>query len=43
LAHWDQNVADAQWQFLEMAKNHGVLDAVPTREKHALILGDGRS
>ena len=43
LAHWDQNVADAQWQFLEMAKQHGVLDAVPVKEKHALILGDGRS
>lgn len=40
LAHWDQNVINAEWQFLEMAKRNGVLDEVPAKDKHALILGD---
>ncbi len=43
LAHWDQKVVDAEWQFLDMAKRHGVLDQVPAKEKHALILDDGKS
>lgn len=43
LADWDQKVVDAQWQFLEMAKRHNVLDEIPAKEKHALILGDGKS
>jgi NitT/TauT family transport system substrate-binding protein len=38
LPQWNQKIVDAQWQFLEMAKRHGVLDAVPAKEKHALIL-----
>jgi ABC-type nitrate/sulfonate/bicarbonate transport system substrate-binding protein len=38
LAHWDQKVVDAQWKFLEMAKRYGILDEVPSKEKHALIL-----
>lgn len=38
LAHWDQKVIDAQWQFLDVAKQHGVLDKVPAKDKHALIL-----
>jgi len=43
LAEWNQKVVDAQWQFLDMAKRHGVLDAVPDKAKHALILGNGKS
>jgi ABC-type nitrate/sulfonate/bicarbonate transport system substrate-binding protein len=38
LAEWDQKAVDAEWQFLELAKRHGVLDKVPPKEKHALIL-----
>jgi NitT/TauT family transport system substrate-binding protein len=38
LPQWNQKIVDAQWQFLEVAKRHGVLDAVPAKEKHALIL-----
>ncbi|HMA70214.1 MAG TPA: ABC transporter substrate-binding protein [Xanthobacteraceae bacterium] len=40
LARWDQKVVDAEWQFLDMAKRNGVLEEVPAKEKHALILGD---
>jgi ABC-type nitrate/sulfonate/bicarbonate transport system substrate-binding protein len=38
LAKWDQKIVDAQWQFLEMAKRHGILDTVPDKKEHALIL-----
>jgi len=38
LAHWDQKAVDAEWQFLEMAKSHGVLDKVPSKQEHALVL-----
>ena len=44
LAEWDHKSADAQWQFLEVAKRHGVLDKVPDEAQHALVLagqGDG--
>ena len=40
LAHWDQKAADAEWQFLEMAKRNGVLPAVPDQKTHALVLGE---
>jgi ABC-type nitrate/sulfonate/bicarbonate transport system substrate-binding protein len=43
LDHWDEKVVDAEWQFLEMAKGYGILDAVPAKEKHALILEDRKS
>lgn len=43
LAHWDQKVIDAQWQFLEMAKQHGVIPAVPDKATHALVLEDAKS
>jgi ABC-type nitrate/sulfonate/bicarbonate transport system substrate-binding protein len=43
LAHWDAKVVDAEWQFLEMAKRHGVLDKVPAKEQHALILESPKS
>jgi NitT/TauT family transport system substrate-binding protein len=38
LAEWDQKVVDAQWQFLELAKRHGIIDEVPAKDKHALVL-----
>jgi ABC-type nitrate/sulfonate/bicarbonate transport system substrate-binding protein len=40
LAHWDQSVADAEWQFLQVAKDHGILDKVPARDSHALLIED---
>jgi NitT/TauT family transport system substrate-binding protein len=38
LTRWDSKVVDAEWQFLEVAKKVGVLEKVPPKEKHALIL-----
>ncbi len=38
LARWDREVIDAQWKFLEVAKQYGIIDSVPSKEKHALIL-----
>lgn len=38
LARWDRQVVDAQWEFLEMAKKHGVLKKVPPKNTTALIL-----
>jgi ABC-type nitrate/sulfonate/bicarbonate transport system substrate-binding protein len=38
LAHWDAKVVAAEWKFLEMAKAHGILDAVPPADKYAMIL-----
>jgi ABC-type nitrate/sulfonate/bicarbonate transport system substrate-binding protein len=43
LARWDQKVIDAQWQFLEMAKQHGVIPAVPDKATHALVLDGAKS
>ena len=38
LARWDQEVIDAQWKFLELAKKHGILKKIPDKNKTALIL-----
>ncbi|MGH8638510.1 MAG: ABC transporter substrate-binding protein, partial [Burkholderiales bacterium] len=38
LTEWDRKAVDAQWQFLELAKKHGVLKKVPSKEKHAILL-----
>ncbi len=38
LAKWDQEVINAQWEFLEMAKKRGVLTKIPSKKKHGLIL-----
>ena len=38
LSKWDDKVIDAQWQFLELAKSKGLLDAVPDKQKHAVAL-----
>jgi NitT/TauT family transport system substrate-binding protein len=38
LTKWDQKVVDAQWQFLELTQRHGILDKVPDKKAHAMIL-----
>jgi NitT/TauT family transport system substrate-binding protein len=38
LAEWNQKAVTSQWQFLELAKKHGILESVPPKDKHALIL-----
>ena len=38
LSHWNNKVVDAQWQFLELAKKYGILDKVPDKAQHALVL-----
>jgi len=38
LARWDQEVINSQWEFLKMAKKHGVLTKIPSKKKHGLIL-----
>ena len=38
LERWDAQVINAQWEFLELAKRVGVLQNVPPKEKHALVL-----
>jgi ABC-type nitrate/sulfonate/bicarbonate transport system substrate-binding protein len=43
LAHWDQKVVDAQWQFLEMANRFGILPAVPDKKAHALLVEGPKS
>jgi ABC-type nitrate/sulfonate/bicarbonate transport system substrate-binding protein len=37
LAEWNPKVVDAEWRFLDMAKSHGVLKAVPDKNAHAMI------
>lgn len=36
LARWDKKVVDAQWAFLDVAKRHGVIKAVPAEAKYAV-------
>ena len=38
LTDWNPKVVDAQWAFLEMAQKRGVIDKVPAKDKHGLIL-----
>ena len=38
LAKWDPKIVDAQWKFLELAKQAGIIKAVPDKDKHALVL-----
>lgn len=38
LSEWNPKVVDSQWKFLEMAKSHGILPAVPDKKSHALVL-----
>lgn len=39
LPDWNAKVIAAEWQFLDVAKRYGVLDAVPAKEKYALTFG----
>ena len=38
LERWDPKVVDAQWKFLELAKQTGIIKAVPAKDKYALVL-----
>ena len=38
LDKWDPKIVDAQWQFLELAKQAGIIKAVPPKDKYSLIL-----
>jgi ABC-type nitrate/sulfonate/bicarbonate transport system substrate-binding protein len=39
LPDWNAKVIAAEWQFLELCKRYGALDAVPSKEKYALTFG----
>ena len=38
LDKWDAKIVDAQWQFLEVAKQAGIIKAVPPKNKFASVL-----
>jgi hypothetical protein len=38
LNKWDAKIVDAQWQFLDVAKQAGIIKAVPPKSKFALVL-----
>jgi len=38
LDKWDPKIVDAQWQFLDLAKQVGIIKAVPSKDEHSLIL-----
>ena len=38
ITDWDEETRDKQWQFLHMAKKHGILKKIPPKEKYGLIL-----
>jgi ABC-type nitrate/sulfonate/bicarbonate transport system substrate-binding protein len=38
LERWNPKVIDAQWKFLELAKEAGIIKAVPAKDKYALVL-----
>lgn len=38
IVDWDEATRDKQWEFLYMAKKHGILKKIPNKEKHGLIL-----
>ena len=38
LDKWDAKIVDAQWKFLELAKQVGIIKAVPAKEKYSLVL-----
>ena len=39
LPDWNAKVIAAEWQFLDLAKKYGALDAVPAKEKAAVTFG----
>ncbi|HSC43657.1 MAG TPA: ABC transporter substrate-binding protein [Candidatus Binatia bacterium] len=38
LDKWDPKIVDAQWKFLDLAKQVGIIKAVPAKDKYSLIL-----
>ena len=38
IVDWDKATRDKQWEFLHMAKKHGILKKIPNKEKYGLIL-----
>ncbi len=38
LDRWNPKVVDAQWQFLDLAKQVGIIKAVPAKDKYSLVL-----
>lgn len=38
LDKWDPKIVDSQWKFLDLAKEAGIIKAVPAKDKHALVL-----
>lgn len=38
LDKWNPKIVDAQWQFLELAKQRGIIKAVPSKDKYSLVL-----
>lgn len=38
LDKWDPKIVDAQWKFLELAKDAGIIKAVPAKDKYSLVL-----
>jgi ABC-type nitrate/sulfonate/bicarbonate transport system substrate-binding protein len=42
MARWDKDAVNAEWKFLQTAKDHGILDTVPDQQKHALLIESGK-
>ncbi len=38
LDQWDPKIIDAQWKFLDLAKQVGIIKAVPPKEKYSMVL-----
>jgi hypothetical protein len=38
LDKWDPKIIDAQWKFLDLAKQAGIIKAVPAKDKYSLVL-----
>jgi len=38
LDKWDPKIIDSQWKFLDLAKQAGIIKAVPAKDKYSLVL-----
>lgn len=38
LTTWDRKAVDAQWKFLRMAKKYGIIKAVPSERRYAILV-----
>lgn len=38
LDKWDAKIVDSQWKFLDLAKEAGIIKAVPAKDKYSLVL-----